>query len=352
VQAADTTLLPQLVSGLNELLSQPPVIERRYCEVSKKFGWLLKPAAQSVERLIRERRPAALEPSALDILRKFRTAQDYGTDELQDEKIGFAALVPEWSELNRALFWYDVEESRAGLDKKRGERLDEFWRASVFGAFWRFDEDDLDYVSDQILSQDLRDNRLVALSLAFRLYVDSGRPRKWRERLKALVATDSDLSARLNRYLKPPPQGEEHRKWRQQEAKWKRRSEERKRKNKEYHENWKEYLAKNVEKIRDPGLPKPHDITNAQYYLHERMREMHGNSNRWTEGDWKHLIDEYGEAVACAFRDGAVAYWRRYKPKLQSEGAARNQTPFSVIFGLTGLSIEANEPAHWPNTIT
>lgn len=350
-QAADIALLPQLLSGLNDLLHQPPIIERRYCEVSVKFGWLLKAAAQAVERLIRERHPAALEPAALSVLRKFRTAEDYGTDELQDAKIGFAMLVPEWPELNRTLFWYDVEEARMGLDKKRGERLDEFWRASMFSAYWRFGEEDFDYVLDQIANQAFGDNRLVALSLAYRLYIDNGRPRKWRERLKALVAPDIELSARLARYLHPPPQGKEDRKWKQQEAGWKRRAEERKRKEKEHHDKWKTYLAGNIDKIRDPSFPNSYQISNAQYYLHERMRERNGGLNRWTDGDWECLIDEHGETVARAFRDCAVAYWRRYKPKLRSEGSPINQTPFSVIFGLTGLSIEARETSSWPASL-
>jgi hypothetical protein len=351
-RAADAALLPELVSGLNDLLSQPPVIERRYCEVSVRFGWLLKAAAQAVERLIRERHPAALEPPALSVLRKFRVSQDYGTDELQDAKIGFAALVPEWPDLNRTLFWYDVEEARTGLDKKRGERLDEFWRASIFGAYWRFGKDDFDYVTDQILAQTSGDNRPVALSLAFRLYVDHGRPRKWREKLKALVAGDSELAGRLARYLNPPPQGNESRTWKKQEAGWKRRAEERRRKEEERHADWKKHLAENVDKIRDPGLPKPHQISSGQYYLHERMREKDGGLSRWTDGEWRSLIDEQGEAVARAFRDGAVAYWRRCKPKLRSEGAPLNETPFSVIFGLTGLSIEARETPDWPGSLS
>jgi hypothetical protein len=350
-QATDLVLLPKLVSGLNNLLNQPPVIERRYCEVSQKFGWLLKAAAQSVERLIRERHPAALEPAVLSVLRKFCTSRNYGTDNLH-EKIEVAALVPEWPELNRALFWYDVEESRAGLDKKRGERLNEFWRASVFGGYWRFDKQDFDYVADQIECQTVGDNRLVALSLAFRLYVDNGRPRKWREKLKALVASDSELSARFKKYLNPSTQSAESRKWKQQEAKWKRQSEERKRKEQENRDKCKVYLAENIDKLRNPGLPNPQNITNAQSYLLKQMWAKDDRLTRWTRGDWRCLIDEYGEAVARAFRDGAVAHWRRYKPKLQSEGAPSNETPLSVIFGLTGLGFEAKEAADWPGALS
>lgn len=352
VQAADTALLFQLVSGLNELLNQPPVIERRDCEVSEKFGWLLKAATQAVERLIRERHSAALKPSALSVLRKCQTAQGYGTDDLRDTKIGFADLVPEWPDLNRTLFWYDVEETRAGLDKKRGERLDEFWRAMIFGAYWRFGEDDFEYVTGQILGQPSSDNRLVALSLAFRIYVVNKRPRRWRERLKALASRDSNLSARLTRYLHPPRQGEEARKWKQREAGWKKAAVMQRRKEETYHDEKKEYLSKNVNKIRDPGCAEPHYISDDQYYLHERMREKEESLNLWTYGDWKLLIDEQGEAVARAFRDGAVTYWRRYTPKLRSEGAPSNQIPRHVIFGLTGLSIEARESPDWPGSLS
>lgn len=341
--AADTALLPKFVSGLNDLLDQPPVIERRYCEVSERFRWLLKAAAQSVERLIRERHAAALDLPALSILRKFQTRRAYDSDEFRDTRIDFAALVPAWPELNRTLFWYDIEEARAGLDKKRGERLDEFWRASIFGTYWRFEVKDFDYVADQVSSQAHSDNRLVALSLAFRLYVESGRPRGWREELKALVANDDELATRLSRYLSPPHQSPEDRKLKQQEARWKRRSEEQERKDKENRAEWKKFLANNIDEIRDAGLPEPHQISNAQYYLHEQMREGNSDKTHWTNGDWERLIDEHGETVARAFRDSVVAYWRHYKPKLRSEGAPINQTPFPVIFGLTGISVEANE---------
>src|SRR5690606_16522018 len=135
-----------------------------------------------------------------------------------------------------------------------------------------------------------------------------------------------------------------------QEASWKRRADEHKRKEDENHAHWRKWLAENVDKVRDPGFSKPHQVSSAQYYLHERMRED-SDHNRWTDGDWRFLIDEYDEPVARAFRDGAVAYWRRYKPKLRSEGAPSNETPFSVIFGLTGLSIEAKETAGWPGSL-
>ena len=52
--------LPQLLAGMVRLVDQTPVIERGYCEVSKKFLWIMKPAAHAVDRLIKARNQHAL----------------------------------------------------------------------------------------------------------------------------------------------------------------------------------------------------------------------------------------------------------------------------------------------------
>jgi hypothetical protein len=71
-------------------------------------------------------------------------------------------------------------------------------------------------------------------------------------------------------------------------------------------------------------------------------------SSKWSEGNWRSLVPEFGEPIARAFRDGAVSFWRGHRPQLLSEGAKANTTPFSAIFGLTGLSIETREEPGWP----
>ena len=346
-RALDPSLLPQFVSGLNKLLDQPPIFKRRHCEISQRFAWLAGPAAQAVQRLVRECHRASLEPDALGILHKLPIARSYATAEPPDRDFEFSNLVPKWSELNRRLFWYEVEEARKTRNKKRGERIDEFWRVSASGSFWRFSTNDFEYVVGQITEQTLGDNRLVALSLAFRLYIENGRLRKWREKLKAKVAGDAELSTRLAKYLRPPPQRKEERDEKRREADWRRRAEARREREEANRQDWKTFLSANIKKLRDPGLAEPEQISQAQHYLHERMREKRETSGRWTEGNWRVLIGDQDEAVARAFRDGVVAYWRRYQPKLKSEGAEQNCTPFGAIFGLTGLSIEAAEVADW-----
>jgi hypothetical protein len=352
VDTADIKLLPKLVTGLNKLLSLPPMIERRYCEVSKKFQWLMAPASRAVERLILVRHPASLEPGALSILHNFSAARVYGADSLSGVKAEFSQFVPAWHDLNRALFWFEVQKSREAVDKKKGDRLTDFWPVSIFDSFWRFEEGDFEYVSEQISHQILPDNRLVALSLAFNLYRAADRPRAWRERLKKLVAGNDEMSERLGTYLRPPAQGRDSRRWKHQEAKWKRRAEANQKKQEKYHEDWKEYFNDNLDKARAALREKPGTITNSLLFLFEQTRENKSSSGRWTEYNWKTLIPEYGDEVARFYRDGTVSFWRHYVPKLRSEGAPPNQTPYTIIIGLIGLEIEAHETKDWPKSLS
>lgn len=346
IQAAPVGLLPGLLADLVRLISRRPIIERRHYEVSRRHGWLLRPAAQAAERMIEARHPAALDPSCLSVLQKLSSARDYHDWDLRDSKSKIPDLVPAWPELNDALFWYDVKVARKWRDKKRNERVTSHW-PGLWNSYCRFVPDNFERVKAQITTKK-GDNRLVALSLAFLLYRDARRPAKWRHQLKAVCKKSPVLAARLQTMLHPPPPTAEEKSLRRQEAQWKRRRKARDRRIAENEAKWKSHLAANVDKIRDPGLPKPQGISNDQYYVHKKLRELGDRSNHWTTGDWQLLEREFDTDIARAFRDAAVSYWRRYKPKLLSEGKPSNSTPFATIFGLTGLEIEATEAQGWP----
>ena len=86
--------------------------------------------------------------------------------------------------------------------------------------------------------------------------------------------------------------------------------------------------------------------------MHEKLRERGDRSNHWTHGDWRLLEIEFDANIARAFRDGAVSYWRRYRPELLSDRKFEHSTTFATIFGLTGIEIEATETPAWPSTLT
>jgi hypothetical protein len=352
VETAEIEMLEQLIIGFNKLLSCPPVIERRHCEVSEKYQWLMVPACKAVEQLIIARDPASLRPDVLAILHKFSAMRGYASHELNEVKVDFSKLVPAWKELNRALFWFEVRRSREVLDKKRDERLTNFWHASIFGSFWRFEEGDFEYAAEEISRQALLDDRLVALSLAFDLYRSANRPRKWLVQLKKLVSGNDGLSERMGTYLRPPAQSRDSGRWKQQEAEWKRRAEASRKKKEKYHADWKKYFNDKLGDARAALREKPGTLTNPLLYLFDQTRTEKNITNRWTEYNWKTLIPEYGEEVGRFYRDATVSFWRHHKPKLHSEGAPFNQTSFSVIIGLVGIEIEAHETKDWPKKLS
>jgi hypothetical protein len=347
---ADIELLPQLIIGLNRLLNIPPTIDRTYCEVSKKFQWLMAPAAKAVERAILNRHPISLETDSLAVLHKLSNVRGYEIDDVANIRDDFLKLVPAWQELNRNLFWFEVQKSRKSFDEKLKQRLINFRQASIFGSFWQFEGADFEYVAEEISLQPFLDNKLVALSLAFNLYMAANRPPALLMQLEQLAAKN-DLSEWLSNYLRPP-QDESSRLWEQQNIERERLYESEQKKQEKDNEDWKKYISDNLDEARSALQDNPGAITQPLHILFQKIRDKNRTTGKWTEYGWKILIPEYGEDIARFYRNGTVSFWRNYKPKLRSEGAPFNSIPHAVIIGLTGLEIEANETNGWPKHLS
>ncbi len=231
------------------------------------------------------------------------------------------------------------------------ERLTDYRQASVFGSLWHFNEDDFEYVAGEISRQTFLDNRLVALSVALTLYEAANHPRAWRVKLEKLTSDNDELSMRLDISLRPPAQGEDSRKWEQQETEWERVREAQKKGQDQYHEGWRRYLNDNLEKDRAAHYEEPWTVPDSVFYLFEQIRDKNNQSGRWAEYNWQTIIPEYGEDVARFYRDITVSCWRHHEPELRSEGAPFNTTSYAVIIGLIGLEIEAHETKDWPKNL-
>ena len=343
------THLGAMMEGLTSLLQREPVVERRHCQISERYGWLASTAASVAIRLIKARDAAALSTATLTALWLLSIASGYGRHDIKEICQDLPGLIRDWPELNHALFWQSISQERTWREREKVGRLVDFWHVSIFGSYWSFDPTSFDAIANDIADRPLPDDRLVALTLAFQLFVASKRPRTWRERLKRLAAKEEALVAKLEGLLTPP--GREFAKIRRQRAQWQRRDARIAAAREKQLEQDKTILAGRVDQIRDPG--KPGLYTHDQHYLHVRMRSaVEGSHNRWTDGNWRSLIGIYGEQVAAAFRDAAVRFWREYDPRTKSQGAASLTTPGAVIFGLTGLAIEAREVKGWPDKLT
>lgn len=122
-------LLFIFAKGLLQYLLREPHVERGQCHVSEAFQWLMSPALHCIERLIYARSPAALSQVSLAILSAIPALHFWRGDDYQERKSIVNKLVPEWPELNDALFWWTVTEYRA----VQGEELKDDWPVSWMG---------------------------------------------------------------------------------------------------------------------------------------------------------------------------------------------------------------------------
>ncbi|UEP27177.1 hypothetical protein [Burkholderia sp. B21-007] len=338
--AAENHPLGQLVEGLAGFLDREPFVERGECHVSEEYMWLMPVALHAVDRLVAARSLQALTPAAIAVLCKLPTLQFWRSGDVNDYKNALDKNVPRWPELNDLLYWKSIEECRAHRAAK-GETLTDDWPIAYLGHFWRFGAEDFERCLEWVATKEL-DDRAVALSRCIRIYVDADRPSAWLAPLRAAVADDAALAATLEARLDPKPSPAMV-KMDAENRRWMHESETRERKEKEDRRDWVRALMANPDRVLHPAGLQPGEFSSDQYHLLASVMSGGVTTSREDGANWRKLIPEFGEPVAHAFRDAAIAHWRAYRPTLRSEGAETGSTPYSLIFAMTGLAIEAAE---------
>ena len=341
-------LLTKLCVGLNELLSRAPHHDCRECLVSTEFSWLMGPAIQAIEHLISERADVCFEKDVIEMLLKIPAMRHWVGDQTNDYKDKLHELIPAWIEFNDAYFWRSIEEARIGLVEK-DKRLTDSWEVTWRIHYWQFEADSFGRVLEFIKTKQFEDDQLVALSLAFQIYIQSEQPPEWESQFEGVVAGNEVLAANLQELLNPPV-NETRDKREQEHLERGRQREKEKLERKRERAQWIEGLRANPEVVRNPPDVPPGEWTNNQYWL---LLGLDGEGLRTSRAkgkgsNWHSLIDEFGEEVAIAFRDAAIKHWRSYRPELGSEGADCSSTPYSLIFVMLGLEYESNEVDGFP----
>jgi hypothetical protein len=348
---AEDQPLGRLVEGLNDFLGRKPFIDRGESHVSEEFAWLMASALHAVDRLVAARSAQALSFSAIDIMRKMPALHFWRDGDFSAYKSSLGTNVPRWRELNDLLYWTSIAEFRTELAKKN-QSLTNDWQIAFVGRFWGFGPEDFERCLDWMHTKEDSDDRLVALSRCINLYAQADRPAAWLKLLRAAVQGDEKLKTELDAHLNPKPSpatekmDAEHRKWeRQREA----REQEEEEQNRA---DWLRDLKENPDRVLHPVGLKPGEFSSDQYYF---LVGTEGNCmavDRKDGANWHGLIPEFGEAVARAYRDAAVAHWRAYQPGLRSEGAETGSTPYSLIFAMAGLVMEAGEDSAFAQRLT
>lgn len=335
-----------LIEGMNRLLEREPFHERGECRVSTSNSWLMGSALHAAERLIAGRSAAALQPCVTLILLKAPVLKYWGRSDDDQQSSKIAELVPRWHELNDRLYWLSISNLRAASS----ERLTDDWKPSIWDHFWSFGPADFDRVLSWVCDRPEQDDRLIALNRCIALYYQNGKPSEWLAALLKAVEGDAELTSALEEKLNPPPSRQEE--WEVEHRSWKKKQERRESKRRRERAIWVDALRADPDRIRRPRNAATGDFTGDHYHLLLSLSGGGFSSQHEERARWEALIPEFGEEVALAFRDAAVLHWRKYQPQLRSEGADGSSTPYSLVFAMVGLAIEASPDATFPGGLS
>lgn len=378
IEQAEIQLIPDLLKGLGDYLGTAPFIEKRECRVSKQYSYLICSAIKCLEKLVLKRDSFALSDLSLSIMANVSAFTPYHDEVANRIEHDLHDLVPEWKELNDALYWHSIKKVNEYLSEKNRPLTYAHPSFLYSKYFWSFNRDDfsrlLSFASDRIDQCD----RLAALSTAFSLYQQLGSPANMLDELRKVVLDKEVMASKLDDLLgltvlksKSRFDIEEQEYFRKVEKKQKEK--ERKR------IEWIKYLKENPSLLASPS-GKSGEITNAHASLlrelenkslaarqsdqiipdfvlqransHKDLKNESSPPRRQYASQWELLIPDFGIEVAKSYKEFCVNHWQNFRPHLRSEGASNSSIPIALILGLAGTEIQANEDPDFPRSLS
>ena len=332
---------------LTALLQRRQFVED-YCPVSTRFAWLLQPAMTLTEEIVQQNTEGPFYEALLDIVAA-STSAEYLHMYTGDTQKKALSLLDKNRALKNALFWRLVEQRRITSQ----EELNDFWNLRLRVNLNWFDLADAQYFLDSIRSRARQEDRLLSLSVLVNMCRSNGAPQDLLEKIRGAAEGDSALRAALDEYLTPkelPPyylEAERERERFMQENK------ERERARQDDRAKWVNELKGNPALVGNLEQAEAGTVLNSSVWLMDELRKKAGSNSSWSISDWSPLIPEFGADVAAAFRNYCMAIWRRYTPRLRSDGNVQeNNTPWIVVLGLSGLAMEAGMSPAWTEKLT
>lgn len=346
IDHADGEVVYYLLNKLYHYLNVNDFFQKEECEVSKKDAWLMSVSLKCIERLVLTRNRYALSEVSFSMLIKAVLLEFHQGIYVDTCKNNLHSILPQWVEMNDALYWHSVEDARKKFgrnDKSFNHDLHLFYRQN----YWRFETSDFSRMLAYIGSRTLDNDKLVALGNAYRIYHQSDCPINMLEDLRKAVSGNSVLEDKLERLLNPES-SETMKKYEEElkisREKFKKIQEDREKNDKE----WITHLSNNPSEISSPPEGK-NNITDHHLWLLRELEKDSPNITRQHYSDWRSLTPKFGKEVALAYKDFCMNYWRSHRPPLKSEQNFDNSIPAALLIALSGLEIEANEISGFPN---
>lgn len=345
--------LMKFIDGVAVLVEQKISREDEYVVVPDSAEDLLEAAVKGVKQLIVTFPSMVRDDIPESVLYVLEIASlGWAGGSRGVEKQIVQELIAQYTELRRALFWRLIDQRRAKLGED-GKRLKEFWQIQFEYFFVDLPYEDFRFFVRCINSK-LGDDKEVALSAAHSIWRKSHSSPADLKLLREAVADQEELEEKLRKFVDimgpPSPDPLTLKNQTEKEARHKEEAE-KERIRKQERAEWIVGLQANPGKFRDVSPDTIDDLRTDFYWLFGELYRLSPNRNGTGIKNWQLLEAEFGLEVAKAFRDGLVAFWRMYTPELASE-KDQETTPLEVHWGMSGISIEAEEEAGWAGRLT
>ncbi|MBC3766817.1 NACHT domain-containing protein [Neptunicella marina] len=339
-----------LLDGFVRLLNQEPFENARYCKLSKRYSWLTSSTALILEKIIEARCELALSQNAISILLSIPHLNSWRSAEYDDYKDNLQDLIPKWPELNDALYWASIKQTRTTLENKNMRLVDD-WEIYCHGCFWLFDENSYKRLLNSLPTIEFTDDQLVVLSTVIRLYQQTGKPLRILNNLKTAVEGNSTLTSSLQASLGPRVLKKSDSQVRLEKSKKKHEIIELQKK--EQRLEWIKSLRANPTRINNASGLKTGQLTNDVWWLYLEIEGDDFYQSRVRGAQWQDLIPEFGNEVAKEYKTAVQNFWRNFDVELQSEHTEYNNTiPAALNVAMAGLEIESRESPTFPHNLS
>jgi hypothetical protein len=329
------------------LLQTPPLHNDEYCGISIRNDWLLSPAWNLAQGLLKSNCIFDFDPAILTMLSIIGQADhlDRYTGDIHNEA---TEIIRSNRQLMYALFWHEIGQARS-----RAKRPIIDWWQTGRPMPIPLDETQIVHFCDAIQHRPLLDDKLVALSCLITIYGHSNRQSVVLNRIEEVVKGESALERALQEHLTPKQLSPELTEARTKSEPARKRNETKKVDARKSREVWIAKTRADPTNVGDLAIAADGKVWNNTIWLFDEVRTKQSQSTRWTIGEWELLEPDFGPEVAVNFRNFCQSFWRLYKPQLRSEGVSQStSTPWAVIVGLSGIAMEARASDAWASRLT
>lgn len=258
----------------------------------------------------------------------------------------------------RVIFWRTAEDLNH-IPYFHGSPPTGVYQLGMMGWTPQLGPEDVDWLVADLPRQQSHELRQLAISALMEISRDQGNPPAILDRIKVAAAGFPDLLQQIDAWLKPRVLSQQEIEFEREHARHRAKSDAERAKRDESYIAFIERLKADPDQLRHtpPVVPEGKKALEADgrlFSLWELLNWTTNSGSRYGIEDVTPIVPVVGQPVADAFRDGLIAFWPLWKPKLVSSRKPdkRNQINMVDCMGIAAVSVAAKNDPHWAERLS